>query len=301
MRMSRCLLALSLPGFLAPAVAQNANHPPTNWWPEPSSGLMWAGTLHPDLDIIPANLTDGLLYQDAANYCAGLTIAGFSGWRLPTLDEVKAATELEPESAQYFNLPEPHAHWVTVQIRALQFKGRSVEGIPQECRNNFWTSTSDDSASHWAVVLDCPRVAFGRAGSTAHAPALCVRPLDPDMEALAKGSHVDIPISTMQDLQAYFALSQAQASDRAGQFSDGLQKALSSLQLKPDLIPANIGVGILYGELGQWDQAVKILQSARSRLDWNNRNIKAALKWAKNGQKAAAKGKPPKGKAPAWN
>jgi hypothetical protein len=55
------------------------------------------------------------------------------------------------------------------------------------------------------------------------------------------------------------------------------------------------------GELGQWDQAVSVLQSALNAFGKNNSEIKAVLKWATDGQKAATKGKKPKGKMPAWN
>ena len=301
MKSSRFSLALAATALLSaqPWHGLQAQSPyfgaPTTWWPEPNSGLMWAGKLHPDLESMPANLSDGLSQQDAASYCAALTLADFAGWRLPTLDEAKAATEPGLEAVRYFR-----DQWETEQIRALYFKGRTVQGLPQECRYEFWTSTRDESGSYWAVTLDCQEP-FTKQFANTRIPALCVRPMDPEMAALARNANVDVPIATMQDLQAYVALGKARVSFAAGQYSDSLQQALTALQLKPDFIPAIIGVGLSRCELGQWDQAANILQAARSKLDWNNSEIKAALKWAKDGQKAAAKGKQPKGKMPAWN
>ncbi len=54
----------------------------TSWWPDPSTGLMWTGQQ-------PKN---AMSWQEANKYCASLQLGGYSGWRLPTMDEVKKAT-----------------------------------------------------------------------------------------------------------------------------------------------------------------------------------------------------------------
>lgn len=61
-----------------------------------------------------------------------------------------------------------------------------------------------------------------------------------------------------------------------------------------------VGIGLSSGMLGQWDQAVSELQTAKN-LAKDDKAIDDDLKWAKSGQKAAAKAKQPAGKAPAWN
>jgi tetratricopeptide (TPR) repeat protein len=60
------------------------------------------------------------------------------------------------------------------------------------------------------------------------------------------------------------------------------------------------GIGISYGRLGQWDQAISNLQSAL-KIDKDYRDAETALKWAKDGLKAAKKGKQPKEPSPTWN
>jgi hypothetical protein len=59
-------------------------------------------------------------------------------------------------------------------------------------------------------------------------------------------------------------------------------------------------MGISYGMLDQWDQAVSNLQSAL-KIDKDYRDAETALQWAKDGLKAAKKGKQPKEPSPTWN
>ena len=129
------------------------------------------------------------------------------------------------------------------------------------------------------------------------------------MAALANDAHVDVPISTMEEFQAYVTVSKARSSYQATQYSASLQQAQAALQLKPNFLPALVGIGLSSGMLGQWDQAVSSLQAAKNLakddkaisndLKWANskaaknlaKEYKATsddLKWAKNGQKAAA-------------
>jgi tetratricopeptide (TPR) repeat protein len=64
--------------------------------------------------------------------------------------------------------------------------------------------------------------------------------------------------------------------------------------------PAYWGIGISYGSLGQWDQAISNLESAL-KIDKDDRDAESASKWAKDGLKAAKKGKQPKEPSPKWN
>jgi hypothetical protein len=54
----------------------------TTWWPDPSTGLMWTGQAW----------GNKMNWKQASDYCAASNLGGFSGWRLPTLDELKAIT-----------------------------------------------------------------------------------------------------------------------------------------------------------------------------------------------------------------
>jgi hypothetical protein len=69
------LLFLSAPSMVR-AQADRAQHPT---WTDPSTGLMWAGK---------DNGSDVFRGQ-AGNYCQNLTLGGYSGWRLPTIDELQ--------------------------------------------------------------------------------------------------------------------------------------------------------------------------------------------------------------------
>jgi Protein of unknown function (DUF1566) len=49
-------------------------------WTDPSTGLMWTRK---------DNGSD-VTWQQAANYCQNLSLGGYSGWRLPTIDQLAA-------------------------------------------------------------------------------------------------------------------------------------------------------------------------------------------------------------------
>ena len=48
-------------------------------WTDPATGLMWAREDN-DIDVD---------WQQATDYCRNLQLAGHSGWRLPTIDELQ--------------------------------------------------------------------------------------------------------------------------------------------------------------------------------------------------------------------
>ena len=53
------------------------------YWVDPSTGLMWAGKDNgKDVD-----------WHRAMNYCRDLRLAGYSSWRLPTIDELEGIYE----------------------------------------------------------------------------------------------------------------------------------------------------------------------------------------------------------------
>ena len=59
------------------------------------------------------------------------------------------------------------------------------------------------------------------------------------------------------------------------------------------------GIGISYGMLGQWDQAIASLEAAL-KIDKGYGDAKDSLQWAKDNQKAAKQAKTAKDKPPLW-
>jgi hypothetical protein len=58
------------------------------YWVDPATGLMWAGKDNgKDVD-----------WQKATKYCRGLRLAGYSDWRLPTIDELKGIYDKNAEA-----------------------------------------------------------------------------------------------------------------------------------------------------------------------------------------------------------
>jgi tetratricopeptide (TPR) repeat protein len=107
-------------------------------------------------------------------------------------------------------------------------------------------------------------------------------------------------VPDVQTLQTFIPLNKARLAYRTGNYQDSITQAQIAISLKADPASANWGIGISYGRLGQWDQAIAHLQSALA-IDKNSGAAVTALKWAKAGQKAAKKGKLPKEPSPTWN
>ncbi len=71
---------VSILGFGQSSRAQQ----PTTWWPDPASGVMWTGEF---IDP-PSPYAD---YATAQGICSLLSVGGYTGWRLPSLDEFSTA------------------------------------------------------------------------------------------------------------------------------------------------------------------------------------------------------------------
>ena len=52
-------------------------------WTDPSTGLMWAGK----------DNGKAVIWHDAVGYCRNLRLAGYSDWRLATLDELASLVD----------------------------------------------------------------------------------------------------------------------------------------------------------------------------------------------------------------
>jgi tetratricopeptide (TPR) repeat protein len=129
--------------------------------------------------------------------------------------------------------------------------------------------------------------------------AVCVRPIEPELLQAAKAAEVSHPVPDLQTLETFIPLNKARLAYQAGSYQESIAQAQIAISLKADPAVAYWGIGISYGRLGQWDQAIANLQTALS-IDKNAYEVQTALKWAKDGQKAAKKGKQPKEPSPRW-
>jgi hypothetical protein len=282
----------------------------------------------------------GLDWQQANAYCGSLRLDGSLGWRLPTLDEVKDAVEIikvTPDPVcpsadvaihggcrdqdlapgrKYSGLAlrgrislfdQSMTIWTATQSQAGSQSAWTVDLDPiprsfislSEMTSSSFSKT--DSKATWTLELDSVQPpAFNTTSMTeAYMGVICVRPMERDLLAVAKQAAVDHPVPDVQTLQTFIPLNKARLAYQVGNYQESIAQAQIALSLKADPARANWGIGISYGRLGQWDQAIASLQSALA-IDKNFADAQAALKWAKDGLKAAEKGKLPKEPNPTW-
>ena len=311
------LVPLCLTAFCAQyCLAQGWTKDPTTWWPDSSTGLMWAGQVHGNPHPNPKDQfaccqlgsSNGLNWQQANDYCASLQLAGFAGWRLPTLDEVKAATVMRKTVGPY-----PTSYGT--EGKAMREQDDAVSQMPYHALyfkkggiNTFgpgmmiWTSTlsQSDAKSAWTVAFESYNPFFTSQMVYASVGAECVRPMEADLLQAAKASEVNHPVPDLQTLQTFIPLNKARLAYQAGNYRESVNQAQIAVSLKADPATAYWGIGISYGRLGQWDQAISNLHSAL-KIDKDYRDAETALKWAKDGLKAAKNGKETKEPSPKWN
>ena len=133
----------------------------------------------------------------------------------------------------------------------------------------------------------------------AYMGAVCVRPMEPDLLQVAKAADPYLPVPDLQTLKNYIPLNKARLAYQAGNFQESISQAQIAISLKVDPATAYWGIGISYGRLGQWDQAISNLQSALA-INQNDNDAQTAMKWAKDSQKAAKRGKRVKDQQPQW-
>jgi hypothetical protein len=149
--------------------AQGWTKDPTTWWPDPSTGLMWAGQIHGNPHPNPKDnksynmlgRSNGLTWQQATDYCASLQLGGFADWRLPTVDEMKAATVTRKtvgSPATYFPGENSAMRAMDAAVAAMPYDGlffKAGEINTFDPSIMLWTSTQaqTDSGSAWIVDL----------------------------------------------------------------------------------------------------------------------------------------------------
>jgi len=296
-------------------LAQGWTKDPTTWWPDTSTGLMWAGQAHgsphPDPKLAGFDSLalgkNGLSWQEANDYCDSLQFGGFAGWRLPTLEEVKAATVTRKTVGPY-----PTSYGTENKAMRLQDDAVSQKpydalffkrgGIDTFGPMMIWTSTlsQSDAKSAWVVAFEAYNPFFTSLMVHPFMGAECVRTMEPNLLEVAKAAEVNHPVPDPQTLQTFIPLNKARLAYQAGNYQESIAQAQIAISLKADPATAYWGIGNSYGRLGQWDQAISNLQSAL-KINKNYGDAESALKWAKDGLKAAKKGKQPKEPSPKWN
>jgi hypothetical protein len=99
---------------------------PAEYWVDPDTGLMWAGR---------DNGKD-VSWRAAMNYCRDLRLAGYSDWRLATIDELQGIFDGSATSPGI----NPKSHWHPAEAWNYRVKGKLfLSGDP-------WSSSqrSDD-------------------------------------------------------------------------------------------------------------------------------------------------------------
>jgi hypothetical protein len=250
---------------------------------------------------------NGLSWYQARDYCSSLQLAGSTGWRLPTLEEVKAiivVRKIVSCCSSHFGEPkaiaEPEIGFESMPTDFFSFKGSLSTFSKDLVAVYIWTSTpsQSDPNSAWAVAIPWDQF-FTKSLTNLEEGAICVRSMEPDLLVAAKASEVNHPVPDLQTLQDFIPLNNARLAYQAGKYQESVAQAQIAISLKADPAVAYWGIGISYGRLGQWDQAVSNLQTALS-IDKNSNDAKIALKWANDGLKASKRGKLPKEPSPTW-
>jgi hypothetical protein len=276
---------------------------------------MWAGKSYgafdPDPKFQQTGYYRGFTWQQANDFCASLNLGGFSSWRLPTLDEVKAATVTEKTTGPYPNtfgesraVREMDNAVSQIPFDSLFFKGSVDTHVCDLCERAqiIWTSTRYQDKWAWVVsFITVEGNPFATKPLTEQSSsALCTRTMETNVRQIAKDAPVSHPVQDIEALKGYIPLNKSRLAYQAGNYQESIAQAQIAISLKADPAVAYWGIGISYGRLGQWDQAIANLQTALS-IDKNAYEVQTALKWAKDGLKAAKKGKQPKEPSPTWN
>jgi len=272
----RTLGLVSAVSLLAATTSQAVGQQPTTWWPDPASGLMWTGSMF--------DHSHGINFQQAQAECDGFTLAGYSSWRLPTLAEVNAVLAPTTGYRQFnardgrlivdYSSPSP-----TVKMKFVESSDWPV-----------WTSTVAGPGRIYVRQFGLPQPTFTVSltdKSNSFPAVFCVRPMEPDLLQLAKQAQPDKPVTGLSQLQAIALLAKAEHSFDQDQFAEAIAGAKQALALDAKSIRALDDIAIASAYAGNWADALANLNAA-SRLDKDQPETKADLKWVKSVQKQAA-------------
>jgi hypothetical protein len=247
---------------------------PTTWWPDPTTGIMWTGNL-----VGPVKSID---YQQAQARCASVTIGSYTGWRLPTVDEINAATI--GYTAYYTVHQGPHGvldHEDSAPVSELKFNNFSAWPL--------WTSSPADQDKIYVINFSRPGKKFPvkPTATGGYAQAFCVRTMEPDLLQLAKDAHPPSPVTGLSQLQSIALLVKAEDALDSDQFDAAVSDAQQALVLDTKSIRALHDMGIADAYAGRWTEALATLDTAHT-LDKNLTETYDDIKWVQGFQKEAA-------------
>jgi tetratricopeptide (TPR) repeat protein len=107
----RSLVCLCLTAISTKLLSAQA---PTTWWPDPNTGLMWTGQASPPLT-----------WERAKDYCASLQLGSYSGWRLPTPEEVTAIDQCRGASSHCNHVAPDHMIPYGTLWSSTMYKGKA--------------------------------------------------------------------------------------------------------------------------------------------------------------------------------
>jgi hypothetical protein len=149
------------------------------YWVDPSTGLMWAGR----------DNGEDVNWHKASEYCSDLQLAGYSDWRLATIDELRGVYEWNASALGELPRSSKHEAFVyTFDIKGNIF----LTGDP-------WSgSRIDDDPAHppkygWYLNFNRPGKTYGELSAVLGKRALCMRsstvisPPPPTRPATANG------------------------------------------------------------------------------------------------------------------
>lgn len=94
------------------------------YWVDPSTGLMWAGKEN----------GEAVTWRKAVSYCHKLRLAGYSNWRLPTLDELATLVDKSASTSERTGNTETFTVNVGRHVRG----NLSLAGDPWSSNRNYF-------------------------------------------------------------------------------------------------------------------------------------------------------------------
>ena len=247
----------------------------TTWWPDPATGLMWTGY----------SLGSALMDQQrASDACAAMTDEGYQGWRLPSVDELKAVLEpttLYDSTFKWNGQVKSTTATPGARLKFADFGDIQLWTSTVASPGNFYIFHGEGSASFYAVPATKHGVLFGWSS------AFCVRAMEPDLLQLAKAAHPPTPVTGIPQLKSIAQLVLAEDALADDQFDTAITDAKQALTLDPKSVRAFDDIGVASAYAGQFQDALANLHSAQS-LDKNLPETNDDIKWVNSFQKQAA-------------